>query len=176
MIAVGGDDLAFHIFHRDKRQAIRGGAAIEQPGNVWMIERGKNIALHHKTPDDGCCVHAALDNLESYLLMKSVALGEINGTHPTAADFTHNPVGTDDFARSRLCISSGKQWGAHFNRGRFKKALRLLIRDQQRLYPPAKGVIAAARFVEERGAPVRLVLESRLQKSLNALVALRSHC
>ena len=100
VIAVGGDDLAFHIFHRDKRQAIRGCAAIEQPGNVWMIERGKNIALHHKTPDDGFCVHAALDNLESYLLMKSIALGQIHGPHPTAADFTHNPVGTDLSSRS----------------------------------------------------------------------------
>jgi hypothetical protein len=56
------DGFALNIFHGDKRQAV-GRAPINQTGDVRMIERGQDIALHRETADDGVSVHAPLDNL-----------------------------------------------------------------------------------------------------------------
>ena len=70
LITEDGDAIACHVFHRDKRQAISG-AAIEQTGDVRMIERCEHITFHHKPPHDAFRIHAALNDLERNLLLEA---------------------------------------------------------------------------------------------------------
>src|SRR5438128_1077485 len=104
MITEVGDAIARDIFHYDKRQTISS-TAIEQPGNVRMVERRQDITLHHKPAHDALSIHAPSNNLERNFLLKAFARGQVNGAHAAATDFLHDSIGANDRAGRDLVRS-----------------------------------------------------------------------
>ena len=62
-VAITRDGFTFDVLHHEIGQAVFRGPAINQPGNVRVIQVGEDLALHHKALDDRIRVHAALDEL-----------------------------------------------------------------------------------------------------------------
>ena len=63
-VAVVVQRLPFDKLHDEVRQAVVSGAAVEQAGDVWMIERGEDLSLFAEAAQDEVGVHAALDQLD----------------------------------------------------------------------------------------------------------------
>ena len=62
-IAVAIERLAFDVLHDEVRQAVIGGAAVEQACDVWMIEGSEYLSFLAKAAQDKVGIHAALDQL-----------------------------------------------------------------------------------------------------------------
>src|SRR5687767_12935918 len=88
---------AFDELHDKVRKAIVGRAAVKQPPNVRMIERGENLSLFAKAAQDKISVHAALDQLNRHAAVELFvhAHGFVNRTHAPTADLAHNLVSAE---------------------------------------------------------------------------------
>jgi len=54
MVAVAIDCLAFNVLHNKIRETILRSATVKQPGNVWVLEIGKDLTLHYESAEDFC--------------------------------------------------------------------------------------------------------------------------
>ena len=66
VLAIAVNRLAVHVLHDEIWQAIFGGAAIQQAGDVRVIEIGEDLPLVAKTADNEVDLHAAPDQLDGY--------------------------------------------------------------------------------------------------------------
>src|SRR5579872_2602288 len=96
-LAIVVNRLALDVLHHEVRQAVLGGAAIEQPRNVGMVQAGQYLPLVAEALDDELGVEVAPDELDGDLLTESLvgAGGQVNHTHTTLADFPDHSVGPD---------------------------------------------------------------------------------
>ena len=91
-VAVGRDGLALDELHREVRPPVEapalGDAAVEEAGDVGVVEAGEDLALLAEPGEHGLGVHPAPDELERGALAVSAvgALGEEDVPHPTSAD------------------------------------------------------------------------------------------
>jgi hypothetical protein len=94
LAAVFRDGLPGHELHDDVRQPFGRGAAVEQAGDVRMIELGENLPLAPKTPQDKVRVQPGRDQLDSGgdFVLVVVALGKIDRAHAAVADLANEPV------------------------------------------------------------------------------------
>jgi hypothetical protein len=62
-----------------------------------MFQIGQNLALVAEPAEDGCRVHAALDQLDGDLLVKLPvrAFGQVHRAHAAAPDLSNNPIRAD---------------------------------------------------------------------------------
>ena len=78
----------FDIFHDKIGKAALGHAAVEEAGNVGMIEVCQDLALIAEMPEHGISVHAAFDQFDSdtlFILLVGT-LSQIDRAHAAAAD------------------------------------------------------------------------------------------
>src|SRR5215211_5423552 len=94
--AVGGDGLAFDVFHYQIMPTFFGRAAVQQPCDVWMVESRQNLALslealHRFT------AKARPDEFDGDLLGVSAvrAFGQKDRAHPAAPDFAYDAIAAD---------------------------------------------------------------------------------
>ena len=106
-VGITRDGFTFDILHHEIWQAVFRGPAIDQAGNVRVIQVGEDLALHQKAFDDGIGVHAALDELQRDLPIESLIRSscEINGAHPAAANLANDFVGANALAYARLFVA-----------------------------------------------------------------------
>ena len=83
--------------HHQVRPAVGRRAAVEQPGDVGMVEAGEDLPLGAEAADDGIGVHPALQHLEGDALVERVVVadGEIDRAHAALAQLADQAVGTD---------------------------------------------------------------------------------
>ena len=62
-IAVLGNPGALDIFHDDIRAAVFGGTAIQEPGDIGMLEMRQRLPLATEAMQDKVGVHAGMDQL-----------------------------------------------------------------------------------------------------------------
>jgi hypothetical protein len=91
------------MLHDEVREAVVGGAAVEQPRDVWMLQPRQDLALAAEVPDDLRAVQAA-DHLDGHALLVLVvgAGGEVHRAHPTVAERAQQAVGPDPPLRSSV--------------------------------------------------------------------------
>jgi hypothetical protein len=101
---------AFDVFHDEIRETFIGRPAVEKPRDERMIEIGEDLPLVSKAPENRVGVHAAFDELDGRLGSEDPvgALGQINGSHPAAADFLRDPVSADNAAAHRIEFLFGR--------------------------------------------------------------------
>ena len=88
---------AFHVLHDQVGQAVGGRAAVEQTGDVRMVEAGENLALGAEAPHDRLGVHPAFEDLEGDALMEHVVVAhrQEHGAHAALAQLADQPVGAN---------------------------------------------------------------------------------
>jgi hypothetical protein len=67
--------LAANVFHDEVRQSVAGRSAVEETGNVRVLERSKNLPFVAEMSQDGICVRAALDHLYDNVMIGGFIVG-----------------------------------------------------------------------------------------------------
>jgi hypothetical protein len=100
------DRLTLDVFHREVGQPVVRRPAIQQPGDVGVIERRQNLSLGPEPLQHLVGVHAPLDELDGHPLRKRPVnpLGEIHRPHAAAAERAEQPIGADPPARRGLRV------------------------------------------------------------------------
>ena len=95
---------AFDVLHREVRKAVGRRAAVEQPGDVRVVEPGEDLPLCPKAPQDEIRVHAAADELHGRpsleLLIRAHA--QVHAAHPSVSELAHDRPWTDALRRRRF--------------------------------------------------------------------------
>ena len=88
VLAVAVDRLAVDQLHDQVRQAVCGGAAVEDLGDPGMIQCGEDLPLDAQPPPSLVVQGAGDDELDGDLAVEGlvVAHRSVDGTHPTFAD------------------------------------------------------------------------------------------
>ena len=108
-VGVAVDRLAGHVLHDQVGQAVVGGAAVEQPGDVAVFQPRQDLPLVAELPHP-LGVEQAAHHLDRHLLQELVvvALGEIDGAHPALAEHRDDAIGAEPFdqRRARAAVTS----------------------------------------------------------------------
>ena len=84
------DRLPFDILHHQERASIIGGAAIDEPGDIGVLEMGQYLPLGAEAAKSIVGIHSALDDFDGHLFAKRVvALREVNRADAAPADFLY---------------------------------------------------------------------------------------
>ena len=88
------DRLPFDELHREVRPSVRRAAAVEQSGDIRMLEAGEDLPLVPEAADDAVGVHAALEHLDRHALLERiiVANAKIDGSHAAMAELRNEAV------------------------------------------------------------------------------------
>jgi hypothetical protein len=86
-----------HVLHGEPGLALRRDPAVEQPGDVGVIQAGEDLPFGEEAAEDLVGVHAALDQLEGDPLLELPvgALGEIDDPHPAAPQLADRAIRPD---------------------------------------------------------------------------------
>src|SRR6266516_3195853 len=156
LLAVSVHRDALYVLHREPGQSIRSDPAVEQPGDVGMIQRGEDLPLLQE-PLDSAVVPGApgRQHLEGDALLVLVvgALGKIDGTHAAAPELAEDAVRTEP----RPCIGEVGEGGRVVEEGCGQRrrrdvehGSRLGTLEERRHLGPEHRVVDAALFDERR--------------------------
>ena len=100
MLAVLGVGHPFDVFHDQVGDAVFGHPAVQQAGDVGVVEVGQDLALLAKAGDDGVGVHPAFNQLDGHplLILIVVPMGGVDHRHAPTSHFAHHPIGTESAA------------------------------------------------------------------------------
>ena len=103
-VAVARDRLAGHVLHREERPAVRRHAAVEQAGDVRMMQPREDLPFPQEPLANLIAGVSAADQLERDLLLELAVrpVGQEHMAHAPAADFSDDAVRPDAIARLRL--------------------------------------------------------------------------
>ena len=103
------------MLHHEVGQAVLRGAAVDQPGDIRVIQLRQDLALLPEAAHYGRRVPVASDQLDgdplSVLLV--VPLGQVDGAHAAVADLAQDPVGADAATPHRLGPGLRQREGPH---------------------------------------------------------------
>src|SRR5687767_8182267 len=94
LVAVAVDRLPLDILHREPGHALRGNAAIEEPRDMWVLERCDDLPLLEEPLEQVVRTDSTTRELERCALpeLPVVALSEVHRAHPAASDLANDPV------------------------------------------------------------------------------------
>ena len=92
--AVDVDRLALDELHNEIGMPALGRAAVVEPRDGRVIQRGEDLPLLLEAPQHVLGIGPRLDELHGYALLERtvVALAEVDHRHPAAADLAHDPI------------------------------------------------------------------------------------
>ena len=99
-LAVPDDRSTLDELDGEPRLPLGGDAAIEQPGDVGVVEPRQDLAFGEEAAVDGGGVHPFPDELEGDALLELTVgpLGEIHHAHPAPRQLAHDPIRPDPAA------------------------------------------------------------------------------
>ena len=168
LLAISVDRYAIDVLHCEPRQTIFSDSAVEESGDVRVVERGENLPLVHEAANEALVPRAPRrQKFDSYLSLVLIvgALGEVYGSHAAATDLVENAVGSD---LSTICRSIGVE-GETSEEGRRKfrcRGLEESVRFGISQYSGRSGahiVISGARTFDMCYALVGFELESLVE-------------
>src|SRR5687768_16375512 len=93
IVAVPRDRDSRYQFHDEKRTAIFGRAAVENPGDIRVVHQGERLSLTLESRDDLLRVHTGSDDFQRHLPTNGLALfGEPHDPKTTLADLSHQRI------------------------------------------------------------------------------------
>ena len=106
------------VFHHEVGHSVFGRAAVEQPRDVGVIERGQNLPLGAKTAQHLVAFRSAFEELDGdlFFILPVGALGQIDRAHAAAPQLTQDAMGADPstdhctlFFAAFICPSEGRR-------------------------------------------------------------------
>ena len=173
-VAVLVDRHALDVLHHQIGQALGGGAAVEQAGDVRVLEPRQDLALRAELPH-ALGIEPAAHHFDGDLLQELVvvALGEIHRAHAALAEHLHELVGAQTLER-RARTGGGLGHGVTHDRHERPTGVLFAIGGEQTVYE--LGEIAVGRFaIDERRARVAGARERRFEELLRRRPAFGGH-
>ena len=176
-VAPGGERLALHVLHGEVGTALGGGAPVEEPGDVGVLEAGQDLALASEALEHLVGVDAAAQQLERGALLERAVgpVGQVHHPHAPPTDLAIDPPGahalTDEGARRlrlvRQVAHVGVERTVEDAAGRFRGG------HQRQQFCAERRVVAGQPFGE--GGPLRAGrLEKTVEQRLERLPAFGS--
>lgn len=177
VLAVVGEAEAVDVFHDDVGVAVGGVAAVEEAGDVGVLEAGEGLAFAEEAVEDEVGVEAAADEFDGDLgvVVVVVAFGEVDGAHATAAEFAEDAVGAGAFGEGggEVVLENGLEGGGE---AFFEEAgLDLVVAGEQGGEFGEEGGVVSAGGGEEGGALVRGDVEGGVEEVFDLLPAVGGH-
>ena len=96
-IGVVDQRRAVDILHHQVGPSVGGGAAVEQPRDVRVVESGEDLPLGAEAADDRIGVHPPLEDLQRHPLVEGVVVahGQEHRAHAALSQLADEPVGAD---------------------------------------------------------------------------------
>ena len=173
LLAPRGNLQAIDKFQDDIRRAVFGRAAIEQPGDIGMLQMRENLSLAPEPRNRGAAVQVELECLDRDLLVELgiVADREVDRTHAAVAKGTHDPIGSDAPARRRHVDAGGSRGGPFDHTGQAAASVGSERRQER---TPHLFVVRAV-FVDEPAAFRRTKRGGRVIERVEAPELIRIH-
>jgi hypothetical protein len=165
------------VLHDKIREAIFGFPPVEEPGDVWVLERGQYLPLVLEAPQHRLSVHAPFNQLDRHLHLELLVrpLSEVNLAHPAGAEALEQFVAPDRSAGISRNFRLAENLGGKLRGWINHEPVRLLTRLQQRVNLPPQFRIVAAGLVEKSRSLVRPQLLRRVKDSLEPVQLRRAH-
>ena len=161
IVGVAIDRRAGDVLHHEVGKPLRRGAAIEEAGDVGMVQRREHLPLVAEATHDEVGIHAAADHLDRDRMREVAGMArEVDGAHSAAAEAAVDHVCADRAAEVRivaLVLIAGVDC-----RGRDEQT-RVGIGGEQRLDFRAQFRVAGAVRLENGGAFIRRRIEGERQ-------------
>ncbi len=105
VVAPGLEWSAVDELHGEPGSPVGGEPAIQQSGNMWMMEPSENLPFGQEAPVHLCRVHPGAHQLEGYLLLELTVrpVGQVHLTHAAPGQFTQDPKRAD----AHSCVQAG---------------------------------------------------------------------
>ncbi len=167
------DRLPVDVVHREVGEVVGSAAAVEQPGDVGMVQRGQDLALRPEARENMVRIHASLDQFDRDSLVEPAVrpLGQVDGAHSTPAQLADQAVRTDPPSDDRLLAFRTREC----DRRRLDEAPRPLVRDEQPLDLGAERRVLAALPIEQRRPCIRGKRQGGMEERLEPLPAVSAH-
>ena len=138
---------AVDVLHHDVRQTGIGGAAIEQPADVRVLQPGERLTLAAEARENEIGVHARPHQLDrdSGVILVVVALGEKDRAHAASTKLANQPVRADA-DRLRLA-DQAMAWSVEERQERYLDVL-------EQLYPGISRQLVTSQFVNWHNDPL----------------------
>ena len=170
------DRFAFDVFHCEPVCAIGGDAAVEQSGNVGVVERCENPAFLDEPPQQVVIGRQpAPHELQRDTLREvCLAFGEVDDAHAAATDLAKDTIRPDAerHARWHGLRRVGRQCGCDVSQGCGEERVVALAGIDQREYFGAKGLVITARVSEPDLAIGSRDIEGSVHEPLDPFPAL----
>ena len=121
-------------------------AAVQQAGDVGMVERGQRLPLRPKAAEGVVRHHPAPDQLDRDLLLILIVCSgrKIDGSHPPGGDESHQLVGADLLAHQRRGLLGLEELGERVGRRSLEDGGRLFAASEDGFhFGPQLGVAVA---------------------------------
>ena len=173
VVAILVDRLPLDVLHDEVGAAVLGGAAVEQLGDVRVVEVGEDLALGAEAADDLVRVHAAPDELEGDLLLELLVgpLRQVDRAHAAPAELAHHPVGADALAGREGYILLR----ADPEDGRFNEVAELGLGGDEGFHFAPQLVVPFTGDLEESRPFGLFPIQGALEDDFDLLPALRCH-
>src|ERR1035437_3590776 len=102
VLAKSMDGNSIDVLHHQEWFPFAGYAAVQQPGNQWVVEPGKHLALEPEPLPEQVRGQGQINQLDGYLLLEVAirAMGQVHGAHTAASNQPVDFICTDAF----LCM------------------------------------------------------------------------
>ena len=173
LVAILVDRLPLDILHDEVGTAILGGAAVEQLGDVRMVQVSEDLALGAEAADDLVRVHAAPDELEGHPLLELLVrpLRQVDRAHAPPAELAHHPVGADALPRREGHILLG----ADAEDGRLDEVAELGLGGEEGFHFAPQLVVPFTGGIEESRPFGLFPIQGALEDDFDLLPALGCH-
>ena len=157
-LAIVVESVAFHIFHGEKWNSIRGHAAAVKLRDVRMIQAGEETLFVFEVAKDVVCVHAATNELERGFAIQFSIVREINFAHSAAADERQNFVIADYLTGVVRATLAHERFGCEMQGRLLDESVRRFLMFEERFDFRAQRRIRSAFLIEKRRPPFGSVL------------------
>ena len=169
-VAVVEQGFPFHELHDEVGLAVLGRPAVEEPGDVGVIEQSRDLAFAAETLHRELARHAGANQLDGGQLFELLvgAAREIDHSHPAASELSDDLVGADPLAEAQGRVALLERIHAPV-RGAIHEAPRLLGGGGERLHLSQQSLVPRAGCLEECGTPVGAQVQGFVKDLLDPL-------
>jgi len=169
-VAVLRDRLPVDVFYHEIRQLSVRYAAVEELGDVRVIERREDLTLGSEALVQLIGVPARAQHFHGGAApeLAVVALGEVHDAHPAAAELTRHAVWSDPPPSRKV-----RAHGGDVGRGRDVQRALLLVSSQKELDLASQRHVIATPHVEPGGAAIFRNVESVVEDRVDRAVTIR---
>jgi hypothetical protein len=171
-IAIAVDRFTIDILHREPRYAVTCDAAVDEAGDVWVLEKRENPTLLQESSNE-LGTPGLPDQLErdALLELSVVTRGEEHGAHTSVTDLSNDAEWADAFWRDarmqQVRAADERLCERETSPRQLEEILRRTVSFEQALHRGSQRRVAATCVIEEHLTIICRLVERRFQQAID---------